>query len=81
MGSITASWDTLLDQASSTTDTYFRRMVRIIDDEFGDGYAKKNPELVGRLVQTCAIDFASAGFGKVIGELADVIETKDFSGG
>jgi hypothetical protein len=33
--------------------------VEAIDDVFGDGYAKKNPELVGRIIQANAVSYAS----------------------
>jgi len=34
-------------------------MVEAIDDVFGEGYAKKNPELVGRLVLAEQIGFSA----------------------
>jgi len=71
MTTINASWDTLTDQASSTVEGYFFQAIQIIDRQFGDGYAAKNPELVGSLVSSMAADFQTAGFAVAVGEIAD----------
>jgi len=34
-------------------------MVEAIDETFGEGYAKKNPELVGRMLQSNATTFGA----------------------
>lgn len=59
-GEITASFETLLDQASMTTQTYFNEAIRRIDEQFGDGYAKKHPELLGAFIQSSASDLNGA---------------------
>ena len=61
--------DLFLRQAPMTTHDYFHEMVRVIDDKFGDGYAKAHPELVGALVQTCATDFAAMFTHHVLEEI------------
>lgn len=78
MTTISASWDTLLTQAGDTVETYLRRAHIMLDERFGDGYAEKNPQLVGQLVGSMTRDFQSASFGKIVGELADVIRDKSF---
>lgn len=78
MTTIQASYDTLLGQASSTIETYLNQAERMLNKQFGDGFAYHNPNLVGTLVQAMASDFHSATLAKAIGELADVIDTKQF---
>ena len=80
MTTITADYTTLMRQSGDTVEVYLSRAVRMLDDQFGDNYASKNPALVGQLVASMAADLTSATFGKTIGELADVIENKDFYG-
>jgi hypothetical protein len=65
---ITASFDTLVAQGSMTASEFFRKAVQRIDDMFGEGYAKKNPQLVASFMQTAAIDLASTTVSKVLGE-------------
>jgi hypothetical protein len=52
----------LMEHASMTVHDYMRNVVDDIDAQFGEGYAQEHPELVGQLVQACAIDFATAVF-------------------
>lgn len=54
---ITASPQTLMDQAPKTVVGYMQDAVRYIDSEFGEGYAAKNPALVAAFIQACAQDF------------------------
>lgn len=79
MTTVPASYDSLLTQASDTSETYLRRAVRAIDAQFGEGFARSNPDLVGKMIIASAMDFAAASFGKVIGELNDTIENKNFT--
>ena len=37
------------------TELYLREAVKNIDCQFGDGYAKKHPELVSSYIQSCSI--------------------------
>ena len=78
MTTIEASYDTLMQQATDTVETYLARAIRMLDERFDDQFAKANPQLVGQLVSAMTADFNSATFGKAIGELADVIRDKDF---
>ena len=47
-------------------------MVEAIDEVFGEGYAKKNPELVGRVMQAMNMGFV----GDVFERLVEAIERK-----
>lgn len=79
MTTIEASYDTLLKQAGDTVEVYLRRAARMLNEEFGDGYAEKNQALVGQLVTAMANAMSSATFGKSIGEVADVLSNMRFS--
>lgn len=57
---ISANFHTLMDQASGTAATYMGEAVDAIDHLFGDGYAKKNPQLVGSFMRTAATDMGHA---------------------
>ena len=47
----TCSYHEAMDQASSTADLYLWKAIDMIDHQFGEGYAKKNPNLIAPLVQ------------------------------
>jgi hypothetical protein len=47
-------------------------MVEAIDEMFGEGYAKKNPELVGRVMQAVNTEYV----GEVLDRLVEAIERK-----
>jgi hypothetical protein len=63
---ITADVETLSRQASMTVSDYMRDAVSAIDDQFGAGYAKSHPALVGAYLGACARDFETA---MVVGQL------------
>ncbi len=46
-------------QASMTTCEYFWNAIKDIDDKFGEGYAKQNPQLVGDFMKVASQDFDS----------------------
>ncbi|MGA0588865.1 hypothetical protein ACO2Q2_17350 [Dyella sp. KRB-257] len=70
---ITASFDTLLSQASMTAGAYMSSAVREIDETFGSGFAKANPALVAAFMQVASADFATASNGKILGSALDRI--------
>lgn len=59
----------LMFQAPDTAYHYMSKAVQKIDSLFGKGYAKEHPELVCAFMQACAIDFATAMYAKVNGEI------------
>lgn len=69
--------DTALRQAHYTAETYMVEAVREIDKLFGEGYAKKNPSLVGVFMQVAAADFHTAEMGGNIegSQIAETLET------
>jgi hypothetical protein len=44
-------------QTKPTVSQYTMNAIDILDEEFGDGYAKKNPNLVAALVKAQTLDF------------------------
>ena len=64
---ITASFDTLLSQASDSAATHLGRAQQEIDAVFGKGYAAKNPQLVAAFMQTASSDMAASTHAKVYG--------------
>jgi len=51
--------DLFLKQAGNDRPPLSVPAIKSIDQAFGEGYAKANPELVGAFIQTCAADFHS----------------------
>ncbi len=72
-------YDTLMRQAPMTIEEYMRDCKRILDDEFGDGFAKNNPELLGRMVQACATDYGASCIGQKITELAETLDPHELA--
>lgn len=61
---IEASYTTLFDQAKGTVSEYMSRAVTDLDNEFGEGYARKNPALVAAMVTAMGQDFTTAARSK-----------------
>lgn len=70
----TADADTLFHQASDTVYTYLTQAVKFIDLTFGDGYAKKHPELVAGFIQAAASDYGHSLIANAIAGLGDKID-------
>lgn len=68
MTQITASYETLANQAPMTVQGYLNNAVKIIDDIFGTGYAKCHPELVSAFIAACAKDYGDTLLCKTIQE-------------
>ena len=48
--------ETIMEQAAMTADSWLVQAIACIDDKFGDGYARENPQLVGAFMQAAAMD-------------------------
>jgi hypothetical protein len=57
---ITISSDDLMRQAQMTAHDYMLGASTDIDRVFGEGVARKHPELVAAYIQTAALDFGAA---------------------
>jgi hypothetical protein len=47
-----SSPEAVMRQAWMTSDEYFTNAIECIDKQFGDGYAKQHPELVGAFMHS-----------------------------
>jgi hypothetical protein len=70
---ITASFETLLGQASDTAAIYLYRAKSEIDKVFGDGYAIENPQLVAAFINAAASDMNATTNAKVSGAVLQEI--------
>ena len=71
MQRITANFHNLLNQASSTTHEYMIEGQDRIDKMFGEGYAKKNPELLAAFMQSAATDLHGSVFAQQVTDAID----------
>ena len=58
-------------QASMTAREYLEAAVIAIDEEFGPGYAKNNPALVGDFIKAASMDFLTWQIGVSTKHLTD----------
>lgn len=73
MTRITANAEELMKQASMTAHDYFLSAIKSIDDHFGVGYAKNNPELIAAFMQVAARDFHTAISSQAVRQGAEQI--------
>ena len=48
--------ETLMKQAGYTAEEWMHQGIKAIDGVFGEGYAKKNPALLGHFMQAAGLD-------------------------
>lgn len=65
--------DTIMQQAIMTAGDYLRRAVLSIDNEFGEGFAKKNTNLIGAFMAAAASDFKATLLAQRVEHLAESI--------
>lgn len=61
----------LMRQAGGTVQVYLSDAVDMIDMEFGEGYAKKHPELVAQFLTACSIDCVGMVLAQRLDRLKD----------
>lgn len=71
MDHITANADTLMEQAVLTASNYLDEAVRQIDAQFGKGYSREHPELVGVFMNVCAVEQDSS---MSVGAISDALD-------
>ncbi|MCJ1959901.1 hypothetical protein [Novosphingobium mangrovi (ex Hu et al. 2023)] len=76
MTRITASPETLMNQAGMTVEVYLNQALRLTARNFGDEFAENNPEFVSQLVMAMASDYGHSIVAAAISDLAEVIENK-----
>lgn len=69
----TISPDTALDQAGMTLKTYLFRAEKEIDNVFGKGFARENPELVAAAINMQARDYDSYSTSVAIYDAAEKV--------
>ena len=53
------------DLARERTAQHLRAAVQMLESQFGEGYARERPELVGALVQACALEDVALNAGDI----------------
>lgn len=71
---VNATAETLMRQAPMTVQVYLHDAITIIDERFGNGFAKATPELLGQFLVACALDFQAGIVARSIEHLADQVE-------
>jgi hypothetical protein len=64
----------ILECSEHNTSRFLLEAVKHIDRQFGKGFAKKNPSLVGQYIATCSSDFNNALLVRAIEEATEVFE-------
>lgn len=54
---ITASPETLMEQAPEVAARFLKTAIKAIDKECGSGYAEANPTLIGAFIQASVMEF------------------------
>jgi len=68
---IEASLSELHKQAPNTIHGYMQDSIEKIDIEFGEGYAKQNPILVGMFMNACSRDLSASILAVSVQNLSD----------
>jgi hypothetical protein len=75
MEKITASIETLVEQAPWTTKMHMREAIKDIDSFFGEGYAKENPELLGQYIRACSNDVLNASITSALQDISESLKS------
>jgi hypothetical protein len=70
---ISADNDTLLEHVPVTTDQFLDHAIGALDERYGVGYAKLNPNLVAAYLRACTDNFAAAILARAIEAIEDDI--------
>lgn len=62
------------EQAHLAVGTYLSQARRMIDDEFGPGFAENNPALVGAFIQAATSYVNSTAIATALSEVANRLE-------
>jgi len=71
---ISASNDTLLEQTPPVVNNYLDHAVSWIDQQFGAGFAQKNPALVAAYVHACSFQVGCIFIARAIETISTTIE-------
>jgi hypothetical protein len=73
--SVTADNQTLMRQGPMTANEYLMSAIGHIDNELGEGYAAKHPELIAAFMQTSALDYGAGVIARAIEGVSGAIES------
>ena len=65
------SYDTAFENAANDPWVYLDKAADVLNAKFGDGYAKKNPALMGTYMQTASHEFRTSVWCKALWEISD----------
>ncbi len=68
---ITADWKKLMEDGAGAASYFLSRAIESIDGQFGAGYSKQHPELVGAFMNAAAKDSAANTISKCIQQHAE----------
>jgi hypothetical protein len=63
----------IMKQASDTANEYLIRAIDSIDKQFGEGYSKKHPELVAKVIEVASRDFHTTMMNITFGDIAEAL--------
>ena len=65
------SYDTAFENASNDPWVYLDKAADVLNAKFGEGYAKKNPALMGTYMQTASHEFRTSVWCKALWEISE----------
>lgn len=65
------SYDTAFENATNDPWVYLDKAEDVLNAKFGDGYAKKNPALMGTYMQTASHEFRTSVWCKALWEISE----------
>ena len=67
----TMSYYTAFENAANDPWVYLDKAEDVLNAKFGDGYAKKNPALMGTYMQTASHEFRTSVWCKALWEISE----------
>ena len=65
------SYDTAFENATNDPWVYLDKAEDVLNAKFGEGYAKKNPALMGTYMQTASHEFRTSVWCKALWEISE----------
>ena len=69
------SYDTAFENATNDPWVYLDKAADVLNAKFGDGYAKKNPALMGTYMQTASHEFRTSVWCKALWEISESLNS------
>ena len=71
---VTGNVAEVIESSEHNISRFLLEAVKHLDRQFGKGYAKKNPNLVGQYIAACSADFNNAILVRAIEEATEIFE-------